>query len=129
MTRAGLWRRRWPSAGWGWVLQRVSAALLLFFLLAHLWVEHFMHLGQPITFQSVTTRLLHGFYLFVDGGLLAVVVFHGLNGLRNILLDLDPTPAATRTLTGILWGLGIVTVAFGVDILSPFVWGHPVFPL
>lgn len=118
-----------PGNMWGWLLQRISAALLLFFVMAHLWIEHFLHVGAAITFHSVEARLVYAVYSFVDFGLLAVVVYHGLNGLRNVLLDLSPAPSTVRTLTAVLWVAGVVTFVWGVDILSPFLYGHPLFPL
>lgn len=114
---------------WPWLLQRVTAVLLLFFVLGHLWIEHFLHLGARITYASVAERLLHAFYVFVDLGLLVVVVYHGLNGLGTVLFDLPWSPAAQRRITAGLWVLGVVTVLFGADVLSPFLWGHPLFRL
>ena len=122
-----------PASGhagaWPWLLQRVSATLLLFFVLAHLWIEHFMHVGARITYRTVLDRLLQGFYVFVDAGLLAVVVFHGLNGLRNVLVENTENPAAVRAVTTAMWVLGVATLAFGMDVLSPFLFGHPWFRL
>ncbi len=107
----------------------MSATLLLFFVLAHLWIEHFMHVGARITYRTVLDRLLQGFYVFVDAGLLAVVVFHGLNGLRNVLVENTENPAAVRAVTTAMWVLGVATLAFGMDVLSPFLFGHPWFRL
>jgi succinate dehydrogenase / fumarate reductase membrane anchor subunit len=118
---------RYRSGLWPWLLQRVSALLLLFFIVAHLWIEHFMHLGAPITFHSVAVRLLHWTYAGIDYGLLVVVVYHGLNGLRSIILDAALTPRQVRAVTGGLWILGVVTVIFGINVLSPFLWGRPWF--
>ena len=117
------------SGTWPWLLQRVSAALLLFFVIAHLWIEHFVHLGARITYRTVLERLVHGFYVFVDAGLLGVVVFHGLNGLRSVLVENTNDPAAVRAVTTTLWVLGVATFVFGMDVLSPFLFGHPWFRL
>jgi len=67
--------------------------------------------------------------VFVDGGLLAVVVFHGLNGLRSILMEGMDSPSAVRALTTTMWVLGVGTVVFGLDVLSPFLFGHAWFQL
>lgn len=114
---------------WPWLLQRVSAVFLLVLILAHLWIEHFMHLGVPITFFSVRARLVHGLFAVIDYGLLIVVVYHGLNGLRTVLLEIPFLPHRVRAVNLALWLLGIVTVVFGMDILATFLWGRPWFVL
>lgn len=71
----------------GWLFQRFSAAALLVLLMAHLWIEHFLHPSRPITYRTVGARLLHGLYQAIDYALLIVVVYHALNGLKAILAD------------------------------------------
>ncbi len=124
-------QRQYGTTGgaWPWLLQRVSAVFLLVLILLHLWIEHFMHLGAPITFASVKARLVHAVFAVIDYGLLIVVVFHGLNGLRTVLLEIPFLPHRSRAITIGLWVLGVVTVIFGMDILAPFLWGRPWFVL
>lgn len=113
----------------GWVLQRVSAVLLLVLIVAHLWIEHFMHLGRPITYSGVVDRLMHGIYDAVDYGLLIVVVYHGLNGLRNVLMDRVTSAQGVAILNGTLGVVGVATVILGADILSAFLDGRAWFYL
>ncbi len=104
---------------WGWVLQRVSAVLLVVFVGGHLWVEHYMNTSTA----EVTRRLSHWVFAGLDIGLLVSVVFHGLNGLYSILREaLHGSP---RWLAGVLWGLGIFTVFWGTDILWAFLYYRP----
>ena len=86
-----------------------------------------MRPGSRISYRAVLDRLLHGVYGVVDVGLLAVAVFHGLAGLRGMLVERTSEPAAARAVTTILWVLGVATFVFGVDVLSPFLVGHPWF--
>ena len=88
-----------------------------------------MRPGSRISYRAVLDRLLHGVYGVVDVGLLAVAVFHGLAGLRGMLVERTSEPAAARAVTTILWVLGVATFVFGVDVLSPFLCGHPWFRL
>lgn len=119
-----------PSGGmWRWLLQRVSAALLLFFVIAHLWIEHFLHLGRKITDANVMGRLLHGFYQMVDYGLLVIVVYHGLNGFYHVMTDYTHSERAQVRLGWGLSLLGILTVVLGIDILSAFLDGQPILRL
>lgn len=114
---------------WPWLLQRVSALALLILVVTHLWTEHFMHLGQTITYHGVAARLMHAAYDAVDYALLIVVVYHALNGFRSVLFDRIAAPALQRLTTGLLWLVGIATVVLGGDILSAFLDGRAWFYL
>lgn len=106
---------------WAWLLQRVSAVLLLVFVGGHLWVEHMMN----ATTDEVMSRLSHWVFLGVDIGLLVSVVFHGLNGLRGVLGEYFA--GSVRWLDKVLWGFGVFTVVWGADILWAFIFNHPFF--
>jgi succinate dehydrogenase cytochrome b556 subunit len=116
-------------AFWPWLLQRVSAVFLLVLVVAHLWIEHFMHLGQPITYQSVARRLMRGLFDAVDYGLLIVVVYHALNGVRNIWLDRGWSRQRLWVASTMLWVIGLATVVVGADIVSAFLNKRPWFYL
>lgn len=105
---------------WGWLLQRLSATLLVILILAHLWIEHFLHPGRVITYHSVLVRLVHGLFQAIDYALLIVVVYHALNGVRNILLDRAWSHGMRIALTAGFFVLGLATVLLGADILSAF---------
>jgi succinate dehydrogenase / fumarate reductase, membrane anchor subunit len=108
---------------WTWVLQRFTGVLLLVFVGGHLWVEHFLHVGQVIQFREIVARLAHALYLALDFGLLLTVVYHGLNGLRRVLAERQPKRGRALALACLL--LGLVTTAWGADILSAFLFKHP----
>ncbi len=118
-----------PGGGWSWVLQRLSAVLLLGLVLAHLWIEHFMHLGRRFTYHGVQARLVHGIYDAIDYALLVVVVYHGLNGVFQVVTERVHNPPAVRFLGIGLVVVGIATVVLGADILSAFLAGRPWFLL
>lgn len=118
-----------PRGAWGWLLQRVSAVLLLVLVLAHLWIEHFLHLGARITYHGVSLRLAHALYDLVDYALLVVVVYHALNGLRNVLMERVHSPRGIGWLTTALVIWGLATIVLGADILSAFLNGRAWFYL
>lgn len=70
-----------------WLMQRISAGILVVLLFIHFWVGHYANLGASITFAGVQMRLQNAIFVSVDSMLLILVVFHGLNGIRNIVLD------------------------------------------
>lgn len=49
----------------------------------------------------------------IDISLLAVALFHGLNGVRTVLLDFGLGAEARRYLSVSLWMLGFVAFLFG----------------
>jgi succinate dehydrogenase/fumarate reductase cytochrome b subunit len=52
---------------------------------------------------------------------LGLALFHGLNGLRGILLEWRPLARRERLVTGALWLLGISAFGYGMLALWAFV--------
>ena len=106
-----------------WVLQRVTGALLVILLAMHFWVEHFM--AGPVregklSFEVIQARIANPWMQAVDLSFLFIALYHGLNGLRNIILDFSIiTPRAARFCTvviilgGLLWAYWGVTAFVG----------------
>lgn len=96
-----------------WYFQRVTGGLLLVLLAAHFWVEHFMTaplLRGNLTFAVIDARISNPAWQAIDVGFLVVALAHGLNGLRNIILDYGPlrpgwrsTINVTLTVIGVVW--------------------------
>ena len=86
---------------WPWFFQRISGVLLIALLAVHIWMGHFSGLRaviegsqeELVLYSIVQQRLAQGLFVFVDFSLLGLVLYHGLNGMRNILLE---WPAAAR---------------------------------
>jgi len=93
-----------------WLLQRISAVVLVLLLGLHIW---------PSNFATNWASLLRA---GIDFSLLAVALFHGLNGVRTIVLDYGVEAQARRFLSVGLWMLGFVAFLFGVYGLWPLVF-------
>ena len=69
-----------------WLLQRLSGLFLTLYLIVHLIV-----IGTAVQGEDAFDDLLAAFdkapFLILDAGLVGVVAFHALNGLRLILFD------------------------------------------
>ncbi|MGD0766445.1 MAG: succinate dehydrogenase, cytochrome b556 subunit [Dehalococcoidia bacterium] len=69
-----------------WILQRLSGLFLTLYLLVHIIV-----IGTAVRGEDAFNDLLATFekppFLVLDAGLVGVVAFHALNGLRLILFD------------------------------------------
>src|SRR5262245_52729050 len=101
MTRADtrarqVGRARQPGTFWPWIIQRITGVALVVLLTVHIGVNHFGMLNAPgvkdrtrelIVFSDVAYRLSMFLWWAIDLTLLAFVLFHGLNGIRNIALD------------------------------------------
>lgn len=114
-----------PAAGtWLWILHRLTAWGLLLFLGVHMWFNHFALLdsAQAITFELVSRRFqLYPFlYAINDSLLLACTIFHGFNGVRNVVYDLTVSTGIRRFTTVTLVILGLVLFALGVVTLWAF---------
>jgi succinate dehydrogenase/fumarate reductase cytochrome b subunit len=100
-----------------WLLQRVTAYGLVIFLAVHMWFNHFADVstGNRLTFELVNRRfeLYPVLYAINDIGLLTFTVFHGLNGVRNVVYDLSTSPAIRRTATIVLLIVGLVALFDG----------------
>jgi succinate dehydrogenase / fumarate reductase membrane anchor subunit len=107
-----------------WLLQRISAGVLVVLLIIHFWVGHYANRGVPITFAGVQLRLQNALFVIVDSMLLILVVFHGLNGIRNLVLDYPSMLPHNRPISLILLILGIATVIVGIYSLYPFMAGR-----
>ena len=122
-------RERDPAGFWPWFFQRVSGLMLIALLAVHIWMSHFSGLGavidgrqdELVLFGIVKRRLAQGLFVFVDFSLLALVLYHGLNGVRNILLEWRPASQRRQVTTG-LWLLGAAAFAYGAWALMQFIF-------
>jgi succinate dehydrogenase / fumarate reductase cytochrome b subunit len=89
-----VWKNTLPGM-WAWLLQRVSAILILVFLTLHFFLPY----RRPIQFL-----------------LLAVVAFHACLGIRVFLIDLGANVATQKT----LFIVALLLAIFGLF----FVWSY-----
>jgi succinate dehydrogenase hydrophobic anchor subunit len=104
---------------WAWIFQRFTAVLLVLLLGTHFFVMHFVDPLAEIDFARSSFNLKSSLYFIFDSGLLAVGLFHGLNGIRNIILDW--WPKAGKTAGWVLSLIGIVAAGYGSTALLAFI--------
>lgn len=120
-------RTRGENIGmWTWLLQRVTGLLLVFYLFAHLWVLHYANLPNKVAFDEILARLQSPLFLVFDLMLLALVIFHALNGIRVIVIDFGISSRGQKMLFWGLMLLGFAMFSFGVYALWPFITGAQV---
>ncbi|MHB8189795.1 MAG: succinate dehydrogenase, cytochrome b556 subunit [Ferrimicrobium sp.] len=113
------------SGQWAFILHRVTGFLVFLFILLH--IVDVSTLNDPHVYNAI--HQLYGNILlrFFEVGLLFALLFHALNGLRVIMIDLWPGVIKNeRKLFNFMLGLAIVmTIIGGVIIVKPFfVGGH-----
>ena len=107
-----------PSRGTiPWVLQRLTAWGLVIFLAVHMWFNHFADLttGNRLTFEIVQRRfeLFPVLYALNDIGLLTCTIFHGMNGVRNVVYDLFTNQGIRLVATVLLVVVSLVALVDG----------------
>jgi len=108
---------------WAWFFQRLSAVLLVILLALHIYVDHYMDVGVELTVGEVHTRVKQLVFIVVDYSMLAMVLFHGLNGTRTVLFDFDMFIKRKKLVDVGLWVLGVATMIWGIFVLFPFING------
>jgi succinate dehydrogenase / fumarate reductase membrane anchor subunit len=111
------------AGSWAWFFQRLSAVLLVVLLGIHIYVDHFWHVGEDLSVSNINDRLREAVFIVIDYSLLAVVLFHGLNGTRTVLFDFDRFAKRKDLIDVGLWVLGIAMMVWGIIILWPFIQG------
>ena len=114
---------------WPWLLQRLTAVGLIVLLPIHIVVNHLFNIAEAekgilpglVVFSDVAERLEAPTYWAIDLLLLTFALYHGLNGVRNVLLDYGLRGAGERVVTGALSVVGVVAFVFGVFALAAFI--------
>ncbi len=103
----------------GWYLQRITGAALLMLLVAHFWVEHFMSAELrrgELSYEAILSRISNPLWQYIDIAFLVIALYHGLNGVRNIVLDFSRVgPLAARVITALLVAVGLLWAYWGID--------------
>lgn len=71
---------------WAWALHRATGIVIALYSLAHISVLSTVLFGSG-AFDSVMRFLSQPLMLWLELGLLAAIILHGLNGIRIILFD------------------------------------------
>jgi succinate dehydrogenase / fumarate reductase cytochrome b subunit len=114
---------RGKSGQWAFILHRVTGFLVFLFILLH--VVDVSTLNDPHVYNEI--HALYGNILLrlFEVGLLFALLYHALNGLRVIMIDLWPGVIRNeKALFQVMLGLAIVmTIVGGWFIVKPFFLG------
>ena len=117
---AALGRR--PNIGiWEWFSLYLTGAFLIVFIAAHVIAVHYLGPIGSFTFNDVVDKLRSPLYLILDLGLLFFAFYHGLAGVRRVLVDLEIfSPTGLKVFTGVLIAIGLIGIYFGLRIFMAF---------
>ena len=97
-----------------WALQRITAYGLVICLTVHMYFNHYAEIGSgnTLTFELVNRRfeLYPVLYAINDIALLTMTIFHGLNGVRNVIYDWATSLTIRRVATIVLVLVGLVAL-------------------
>jgi succinate dehydrogenase cytochrome b556 subunit len=108
---------------WDWLNLYATGVLLVLFLLAHIWAVHYAVPGeQGFDFRQTREKMRLPIFAFLDLGLLVLAMYHGLAGLRRVIVDLEVLgPRGLRAVTALLALLGLGGLYYGWLIYRAFV--------
>lgn len=116
-----MFRYRWPAGMWAFVLHRITGVLFTGYLLTHILVMSTLARGEA-QFNALMRFLASPLFKLGEVGLLALILFHMLNGIRILLFDWAD---AFRFQRAFFYGLMVLAFAvfiIGARPLIPWHW-------
>ena len=105
--------------------QVVSGAALIVLLGLHMVAQHFVVPTGLRYYEDVIDWIASPAVLVVEISFLVFVTYHALLGVRAILFDFGFSERTERRITNVLWGVGILTVVYGVVLLAAIINAAP----
>ncbi|MGE2814169.1 succinate dehydrogenase, cytochrome b556 subunit [Mycobacterium heidelbergense] len=109
---------------WSWVLHRITGATIFFFLFVHV-LDTALVRVSPQAYNEVIATYKTPIVGLMEFGLVAAVAFHGLNGIRVILIDFWAQGPRYQRL--MFWTVCIVFLLLMVPVgvtLGIHMWEH-----
>lgn len=102
-----------------WLLQRISAFLLLFIAFIHFGIQHFTS-DAVSTGLTVSARANNPWWQAYYVAFVVLALYHGINGVVGIVRDYKPTPIARIVIEFALWSLAAWFAVMGVrNFINP----------
>ena len=115
---------RWSYAGqWGFALNRIAGAGILGFLLLHV-IDVALVPFAPTLYNRTVAAYAMPYLLPMEAGLVAAVVYHALDGLRLMVLEVLDRRAATAGPVSFV-AIVVLTVTLSLPALAVLLGWHP----
>jgi succinate dehydrogenase / fumarate reductase cytochrome b subunit len=113
-------RYRWQLGFWAFLLMRISAVAVTVYLILHIAVLSYLLKG-PTAFDELMKTVQTPLFKFFELALLGGVLFHALNGIRILWIDLASAAHYQKALFWAMISLGVVVFIWGaIPILKTF---------
>lgn len=107
-----------------WLLQLVTGVVLIALLGLHMIAIHLetilgffgLGAGEALAYASVMERAASSSWTWFYIIFLALALYHGLYGLRTIILELSLSRTAGTVVTVLLLAIGIIAFSFGTYV-------------
>jgi len=112
---------RWQIGSFAFACHRLSGLALIAYLPIHVWVMHYLRHG-PHDFNTAMAFLNQPLFKLAECALFAAIIYHSLNGLRIVAVDLGLADKLPRQ-KQVFWAAAAVSfIAF--LIVSAALLGH-----
>jgi succinate dehydrogenase / fumarate reductase cytochrome b subunit len=91
-------RYKVQTGSFAWFIHRVTGISLTLYIFLHLYV--LSSLRDPVRYEALMKTMRMPFVRLLEAGLLGLVIGHGLNGIRLILIDMG---ISTRLQKPLFW--------------------------
>jgi len=109
----------WKGVGmWAWLLFRISGLVLVAYLFIHVWIISQGRIGGPVELDQLFETVDTPFLVFLELMLVAALMYHALNGVRIVLMDVG---VGIRRHKAVFW----VCMVAAAAALSLFAWKAP----
>jgi succinate dehydrogenase hydrophobic anchor subunit len=100
-----------------WFFQRLTGLFLTVLLAIHIITLHFT-VSEAINFQIVVTRIQSSvFWLIFYVSFLFLTLWHGFNGVYEVVCDYAPSAGFRRFMIWFFWLFGLLLFAWGMNVL------------
>ena len=105
-------RYRWHLGYVAWLLNRITGIAIAFYLVAHTWVIHHLSKG-PDEFDRVMGFLQQPLFKLAEIGLLGIVLYHAVNGVRLLIIEWGGGAQYHKKLFWWVMAVGVILFIFG----------------
>jgi succinate dehydrogenase / fumarate reductase cytochrome b subunit len=106
------------TGGWAFILNRVTALGLIFYLYLHLVILGLLSKG-PSGYDSFLKLVQNPLFIFGELLVVAAAILHGLNGIRIILTTFGMSVTRQKQLFFVLMGIAFIAILiFGIHMFT-----------
>lgn len=103
-----------------WYFLRISGLVLMVFVLVHLFLTHYVNVPSQTDFNYVAARWSNPLWRSFSIILLLSAVWHGIIGLRMVLIDVLRNRVHRQIAVGLCWFTGIAFTVVGMVTVLAF---------